>query len=76
MVRKVIRVIMAQMKEYNKFPQVQVKEYIKRYDQRAIDTVLSQCYQLDNKTIFDPLNANQMSEKETRVALKLLNMIK
>ena len=69
-------IMLSQMAKVDKHAQVSVKEGIKCYKQKAIDTVLKEYAQLDNKTIFDPKKQESLTSKQKSNALNLITMIK
>ena len=74
--RRVIGVTMTQMSKEDKYAQVSVNEGIKRHGEKAIAAVLAEFGQLNNKQVFKPYNAHQLTNAVKREALNLITMIK
>jgi hypothetical protein len=76
MFRKVVGVTMTQMASADRYAQVSVKEGIKRYGHKAIEAIMTEYAQLDDRTIFDPMHTSKLSLKECKDALNLITMVK
>jgi hypothetical protein len=76
MFRKVVGVTMAQMAKADKYAQVSVKEGINRYGHKAVEAVMQEYAQLDDRKIFSPLKPNELSASTKRNALNLITMVK
>ena len=76
MLRRVTGVVMNQMSKQDKYAHVSVKEGIKSHGKRAIDAVLSEFTQLNDKNIFKPVNPQSMSQRGKREALNLITLVK
>ena len=74
--RKVLGITMTQIAKESKHAQVNVKEGIKRYGDRAVQAVFNEYAQLDNKDTFMPENANKLSLEQKREALNLITIVK
>ena len=74
--RKTVALTMTQVSRADKYAQVSMKEGIKRHEYKALDAVFKEFAQLDNKTIFDPQDANDLSSTAKYEALNLLTMVK
>lgn len=72
----VVGITIAQICQHDTYPQVPTRQAIKTHDQRAIDAVIKEYAQLNNDTIFDPQNTDELSQKTKREALNLLTMMK
>ena len=64
------------MKLHEKHDQVSVEEGIRRYGQAAIQAVLSEYAQLDDKKIFKPRYAHTLTVSQRKGALNLITMVK
>ena len=76
MVRKVVALTMTQIKSAAKHEQVSVKEGIRRFGDKAVNTVLTEYAQLNEKNVFDPVKASSLTKQQKYDALNLLTMIK
>ena len=63
MFRKVVALTMTQIKSAAKHEQVSVKEGIKRFGDKAINTVLTEYAQLNEKNVFDPVDARKLTKQ-------------
>ena len=72
---KVVAKTMAQIEAARKHDQVSVEECIKRYGQAAIQAVLSEYAQLDDKKC-KPRYAHTLTHSERKGALNLITMVK
>ena len=68
--------MMSQISKSSKHAQVSVKEGIKRFGNKAIETLIKELAQLDNKHTFTPQLASSLTYKEKGVSLNLLTVIK
>ena len=64
------------MAKHDKYAQVSVKEGIRRHGQKAIDAVLTEYAQLNNRNIFEPKHAHELGTEVKREALNLITLIK
>lgn len=76
MFRKMIAVTMTQLSKEDKYPQVLVREGIKRHSQKAIEAVLAKFIQLYDRQVFRPVMPNELSTEKKRAALNLMSMVK
>jgi hypothetical protein len=76
MFRKVIGITMSQMSKEDRYAQVSVKEGIKRYGHKAIEAVMKEYAQLDDRIIFDPQHADTLTRQQKYDALNLITMVK
>ena len=74
--KNITGIMLSQMTNVDKHAQVSVKKGIKRYGQKAIDAVLNEYAQLDNKTIFDPKKQESLTHQQKSNTLNLITMIK
>jgi len=74
--RKVVALTMAHIKSASKHEQVSMREVIGRYTELTIQAVLNEFAQLDNKKMFRPVKASQLTMLQKRKALNLLTFIK
>ena len=49
---------------------------IKKHGQPAVDALLAEFAQLDNKNVFKPMEANKLTPREKSEALRAINLIK
>jgi len=61
--RKTVGVMMAQLSKEDKYAQVSVSEGIKRHGVKAIEAVLSEYTQLNDRNIFRPMHHTQLTKK-------------
>ena len=61
MLRRVTGIVMNQIAKQDRYAQVSVREGVKRHGQRAVDAVLSELTQLNDKNIFAPVSPNSIS---------------
>ena len=66
---------MSQISSQDKYEQVSMKEGVKQHRTRAMDAVLTDYEQLDNKKIVDLQNDNDLTTEEKREMLNLLTMV-
>ena len=76
MLRKVIGIVMTQMSKHDKYAQVSVKEGIQRHGQKAIDAVLTEYAQLNDRNILEPKHAHELDKEAKREALNLIKLVK
>ena len=66
----------SQISKDSKYAQVGMKEGVRRHGDRALDALLFELTQLDEKETFRPLLASSMTKEERKMALNLLTIIK
>jgi len=76
MFKKVVSITMAHIKSASKHEQVSMKEGIKRYGQAAIQAVLKEYAQLNDKTTFKAVKRSALTREQRRNALTLITLIK
>ena len=74
--RSMVGVMMSQISKESKNAQVSVKEGIKRFGDKAIQALVVELTQLDDKNTFTPLMVNELNNDEKRMSLNLLALIK
>ena len=74
--RRVIGVTMLQLSKDDKYAQVSIKEGIRRHGDKAVEVVLKEFTQLNDKQVFAPLDAKELSPKQRSQALNLITMVK
>ena len=76
MFRKVLGTIMTQIAKASKHAQVNMKEGIKRYGEKAIEAVFKEYAQLDEKDTFKPEEPSRLTDSQKREALNLITIVK
>ena len=76
MLRKVTGIVMNQISKQDRYAQVSVKEGVRRHGQKAVNAVLSEFAQLNDKDIFTPVSAKSMTSSDKREALNLITLVK
>ena len=76
MFRKVLGTIMNQIAKSCKHAQVNVKEGIKRYGDRAVEAVIKEYAQLDEKGTFEPKDPSKLTSEQKVEALNLITIVK
>ena len=76
MFRKAVGITLTQMSKVDKYAQVSVREGIKRHGQKAIDAMMKEFAQLNDKGTFVPVDVSKLSKKDKMEALNLITMIK
>ena len=66
----------SQISKDSKYAQVGMKEGIRRHGDKALEALLFELTQLDEKETFRPLLASSMTNEERKMALNLLTIIK
>ena len=66
----------SQISKDSKYAQVGMKEGVRRHGDRALEALLFELTQLDEKETFRPLLASSMTKEERKMALNLLTIIK
>jgi len=56
--------------------QMMASQGIRKHGQRAVDALFSEFHQLDDKTVFDPMDASLLSKAQKKAALWAMNLIK
>ena len=74
--RKVLGTIMTQIAKSSKHAQVNVKEGIRRYGDRAAKAVIKEYAQLDEKGTFEPKDPSELTGDQKVEALNLITIIK
>ena len=74
--RQVTGILMNQLKEQDKYAQVSVKEGVRRHGQKALDAVMTEFAQLNNKDTFTPMSKNDLTVGIKKNALNLITLIK
>ena len=74
--RRVIGVTMSQLSKDDKYAQVSIKEGIRRHGDKAVEVVLKEFTQLNDKQVFAPLDTKELSPKQRSQALDLITMVK
>ena len=76
MFRKVVGITMTQLSQTETCAQISIKEGIRIHGDKVLDAVLKEYSQLDNKEIFYPQNAKDLTKEVKRTALNLITMVK
>ena len=76
MFRKVMAITMAQISAASKHDQVSVEEGIRRYGNKAVEAVLSEYSQLNDKSVFRSRMASELTVRQKKDALNLITMVK
>ena len=76
MLRQLTGIVMNQITKQDQYAQVSVKEGVRRHGQRAIDTIMSEFTQSNNKNIFMPVSPSSISNSDKREALNLITLVK
>lgn len=76
MLRRVMKITMAQIASSSKHDQVSVEEGIRRYRNKAIEAALMEYTQLNDKNVFRPRLASELTSKQKAAALNLITMVK
>ena len=77
MFRKVLGTIMTKITKASKHVQVNIKEGIKRYGDKAIEAVFKEYVQLDKKGTFEPEEPSTiLTDSQKREALNLITIVK
>ena len=74
--RRLIGEIFSQIGKDGRFAQVNLSEGERRHGDRSINKILTELSQLDNMNAFVPILMNDLSNKEKKMALNLLVIIK
>ena len=74
--RRIVGITMTQMSKTDKYAQVSVSEGIKRHSDKAVAAVLTEFSQFNDKQVFEPCDAKQLTKPSKREALSLITMIK
>ena len=74
--RRIVGVTLTQLSKEDKYAQVSVKEGIKRHGNKAIAAVLSEFSQLNDKHVFRPRQADELTNMDKKQSLNLITMIK
>ena len=74
--RKLVGSMFSQISKDSKYTQIGMKEGVRRHGDRALDALLFELTQLDEKETFQPLLASSMTNEECKMALNLLTIIK
>jgi len=74
--RRLVRVVMLQMQTGAEFGQMSMREGIKKYGELAIQAVLAEYSQLDNKGVFVDMNPDELSAEQKSKALDLITLVK
>ncbi len=56
--------------------QMTASQGIRKHGQKAIDTLFSEFCQLNNKEVFDPMDASLLTKDQKKAALHAINLIK
>lgn len=67
---------MSHIKAASKHDQVSVEEGIRRFGNKAVEAVLSEYSQLNDKQVFRARFANELTSKQKQEALNLITMVK
>ena len=67
---------MSQFSKSSKYARLSVRQGIQRFGESAINAVLSEFGQLNDRNIFDPKYANELTPKQHRDALNLITLVK
>ena len=76
MFSKVVGVVMTQMTKQDKYGQVLVKEGICHHGQWAVDAILAEYAQLNERNIFKPKRSSELSANSKRESLNLIMLEK
>ena len=68
--------MMSQISKESKNAQVSVREGIRRFGDKAVEALMIELTQLDDKNTFTPVMANTLDKNERKMALNLLAVIK
>ena len=71
--RRIVGVTMTQLSKDDRYAQVSVKEGIKRHGDRAVAAILNEFTQLNNKQVFKPRDASELSISKSRAELVLID---
>ena len=74
--RKAMSITMSQIKAASKYEQVSVEEGLRRFGNKAVEAVLSEYSQLNDKQVFRTRLAKELTAKQKSEALNLITMIK
>ena len=74
--RKTVSLTFKKIERDDKYAQVSVTKGIRRHGGKAIEAVLKEYTQLNNKDVLDVCNAKSLSRDDKRNALNLITMIK
>ncbi len=56
--------------------QMTASQGIRKHGQKAVDALFSEFCQLDDRTVFDPIDATTLSHQQKKAALRAINLIK
>ncbi len=56
--------------------QMMASHGIKKHGQKAVDALFSEFCQLDDKTVFEPMDASKLTQAQKKAALRAINLIK
>ena len=62
-------------KENDEYGQVILKKGIKRFGDDAINSMMAEYAQIDDKNVFDPLVASKLSRSDKRKTLRMIALI-
>jgi len=63
MFRKLVCITITQLSRTEKYVQLSIKEGIRRHGDKALEAVLKEYSQLDDKEMFDPQNAKRLNQR-------------
>ena len=73
--RHVVSMLMKKNKENDEYAQVSLKKGIKRFSDDAINSMMAEYAQIDDKNVSDLLMASKLSQSDKRKALRMIALI-
>ena len=73
--RHVVSMLMKKDNENDEYAQVSLKKGIKRFSDDAINSMMAEYAQIDDKNVFDLLMASKLSQSDKRKALRMIALI-
>jgi len=74
--RRIVGIIMANVQTASDYEQMSMKKGIKKFGEDAIQAVLAEYAQLDNKEVFEGVDPDSLSFEQKKEALELITLIK
>jgi len=74
--RRIVGIIMANVQTASDYEQMSMKKGIKKFGEDAIQAVLAEYAQLDNKEVFEGIDPDTLTLEQKKEALELITLIK
>ena len=74
--RKIVGIVMTQMQATSDFEQMNMKQGLKMFGQKAVEAVIKEYAQLDMKGVFEGVYSKDLTIKQKKEALELFTLIK